>query len=86
MIICPAFIKSKQHLFREDAWLIATFCDTIILMFALAKGLSIFLMGFCAPIYGQKVQNTDVKSAPEGVANIRANGGLEHYTEKNHAK
>ena len=31
--------------------------------------------------YGQKVKNTDVKSAPEGVASITPNGGLERYTE-----
>ena len=24
------------------------------------------------------------RNAPEGVASIRANGGLEHYTEKSH--
>ena len=39
-------------------------------------------MDFVCTNYGQKVKNTDVKSAPEGVASIRANGGLEYYTEK----
>ena len=39
-------------------------------------------MDFVCTNYGQKVKNTDVKSAPEGVASIRANSGLEHYTEK----
>ena len=27
------------------------------------------------------MKNTDMKSAPKGVASITANGGLEHYTE-----
>ena len=31
--------------------------------------------------YGQKVKNTDAKSAPEGVASITVSGGLECYTE-----
>ena len=42
--------------------------------------LSVFLRNLCTN-YGQKVKNTDVKSAPEGVASITANGGLERYTE-----
>ena len=31
--------------------------------------------------YGQKVKNTDAKSAPEGAASITVSGGLECYTE-----
>ena len=31
--------------------------------------------------YGQKVKNTDAKSAPEGAASITVSGGLERYTE-----
>ena len=31
--------------------------------------------------YGQKVNNTDAKSAPEGVASITVSGGVERYTE-----
>ena len=42
--------------------------------------LSVFLRNLFT-MYGQKVKNTDVKSAPEGVASITANSGLERYTE-----
>ena len=31
--------------------------------------------------YGQKVKNTDAKSASEGVASVTVSGGLERYTE-----
>ena len=43
--------------------------------------LSVFLLMLCTN-YGQRVKNTDAKSAPEGVASITVSSGLECYTEK----
>ena len=45
-----------------------------------SSDLSVFLR-ILRTNYGQKVKNTDAKSAPEGAASITVSGGLERYTE-----
>ena len=73
--------EGGERSLSPEPGIVRNLCTRVRAVPPTSADLSVFLLSLCTD-YGQKVKNTDVKSAPEGVASLAANDGLEHCTEK----